>query len=397
MVQRSEWAAAHDAAEIEANHYGPADFDGHGHEIVEVDGEHDLFGDGSVLLLPTFGHTPGHQSVLLRAESGDVVLCADACYFLPWIDTEESPPHGRDKEAELQSLRRLRALRDGGARLIPGHDSAFWETLPRRRSGPLERLLPAPRRWGMGGDAAHLRPVEPGAPARRPARRAAGPRDAAGRDGLRDDVRPPDLRPARPGPRRPAGDRGARRAARAQRRARGGVALGRRPGSDAGRRVARELPTDAPEVGAGEAPRARPADETPLPEGWNESGYLRALEWRFARGGYDGPRPATVWTRMRFPLIPDEEPDPLTRVLVFADSGNGASAELPLDQWLFINPELTVHVHRLPEGEWICMDAHTTISSGGTGLALSTLSDEHGPVARGAQSLLIRGRVAPVF
>ncbi len=152
--------------------------------------------------------------------------------------------------------------------------------------------------------------------------------------------------------------------------------------------------TDAPEVGAGEAPPARPADETPLPEGWNESGYLRALEWRFARGGYDGRGPATVWTRMRFPLIPDEEPDPLTRVLVLADSGNGASAELPLDQWLFINPELTVHVHRLPEGEWICMDAHTTISSGGTGLALSTLSDERGPVARGAQSLLVRGRLA---
>jgi glyoxylase-like metal-dependent hydrolase (beta-lactamase superfamily II) len=130
IVQAREWAAAHDQGEVEANHYGAADFDGHGHEIVEVDGEHDLFGDGSVLLLPTFGHTPGHQSVLLRAESGDVVLCADACYFLPWIDTEESPPHGRDKEEELQSLRRLRALRDGGARLIPGHDSAFWETLP---------------------------------------------------------------------------------------------------------------------------------------------------------------------------------------------------------------------------------------------------------------------------
>jgi hypothetical protein len=79
-------------------------------------------------------------------------------------------------------------------------------------------------------------------------------------------------------------------------------------------------------------------------------------------------------------------------MLMLADSGNGASAELPLDQWLFINPELTVHVHRLPEGEWICMDAHTTISPGGAGLALSTLSDERGPVARGAQSLLVRGR-----
>ena len=157
MVQRSEWPAAHDAAEIEANHYGPADFDGHGHEIVEVDGEHDLFGDGSVLLLPTFGHTPGHQSVLLRAESGDVVLCADACYFLAWIDTEESPPHGRDKEQELQSLRRLRALRDGGARLVPGHDAGSGTRSPTRRSTPLERLLPSPRGRGMGGDAAHLR------------------------------------------------------------------------------------------------------------------------------------------------------------------------------------------------------------------------------------------------
>ena len=116
----------------------------------------------------------------------------------------------------------------------------------------------------------------------------------------------------------------------------------------------------------------RPAEKAPLPEGWNESGYLRALEWRFVQGGYDGRGPAIVWTRMRVPLIPDEEPDPLTRLLVVADSGNGASAELPLNQWLFINPELTVHVHRLPEGEWICMDAHTIISPGGTGRALST-------------------------
>ena len=67
-------------------------------------------------------------------------------------------------------------------------------------------------------------------------------------------------------------------------------------------------------------------------------------------------------------------------------------AELDLAQWLFINPELTVHVHRLPEGEWICMDARTTISPGGAGLAESVLSDLRGPVARGAQSLLVRRR-----
>lgn len=150
--------------------------------------------------------------------------------------------------------------------------------------------------------------------------------------------------------------------------------------------------TDAPEIGATDTPPPLPDTETPVPEGWNESGYLRALEWRFARGGYDGRGPAIVWTRMRMPLVPDEEPDPLTRVLMLADSGNGASAELDLAQWLFINPELTVHVHRLPEGEWICMDARTTISPGGAGLAESVLSDLRGPVARGAQSLLVRRR-----
>jgi hypothetical protein len=150
--------------------------------------------------------------------------------------------------------------------------------------------------------------------------------------------------------------------------------------------------SETPSVNDDEPPPARPEVETPLPKGWNESGYLRALEWRFARGGYDGRGPAVVWTRMRLPLVPGEEPDPLTRVLVLADSGNGASAELALDQWLFINPELTVHVHRPAEGEWICMDARTTISSGGAGLAESTLYDDRGPVARGAQSLLVRRR-----
>jgi hypothetical protein len=75
-----------------------------------------------------------------------------------------------------------------------------------------------------------------------------------------------------------------------------------------------------------------------------------------------------------------------------ADSGNGVSGELPLDQWLYINPELTVHMLREPRGEWICLDAATAITPGGAGLASSVLSDEAGMVARGAQSLLVMPR-----
>jgi hypothetical protein len=125
--------------------------------------------------------------------------------------------------------------------------------------------------------------------------------------------------------------------------------------------------------------------------GWVD-GYLSAIEWHMVRGNFGEPGPATAWTRMRYPLVPDEEPGPLERVLVVADSGNGVSAALDITRWYFINPELTVHLHREATGEWICLDAATTVSAGGTGLATSTLSDRGGPIGVGAQSLLITRR-----
>jgi glyoxylase-like metal-dependent hydrolase (beta-lactamase superfamily II) len=130
VVQRSEWAAGHDRAGIEANFYNPADY-GQNRPVLEVDGEHDLFGDGTVVCLPTPGHTPGHQSIRLNLAGADTVICADAAYFADWLDTEETPPHGFDKELELRSLRRLRMLRDGGARLLYGHDPGEWARLPK--------------------------------------------------------------------------------------------------------------------------------------------------------------------------------------------------------------------------------------------------------------------------
>ena len=126
-------------------------------------------------------------------------------------------------------------------------------------------------------------------------------------------------------------------------------------------------------------------------EGWG-SGYLQAMEWRWVRGQFTEPGPATVWARMRYPLVDGEQPSPLQRLMIVADSGNGVSAELDLATWHFINPELTVHLHREPVGEWICLDATTTISAGGVGLATSTLSDQGGAVAVGAQSLFIAPR-----
>lgn len=134
-----------------------------------------------------------------------------------------------------------------------------------------------------------------------------------------------------------------------------------------------------------------PEAESQTPPGWS-TGYLQAMEWRVAAGSWGDPGPATIWGRMRHPLVPDEEPTGLQRVMTIADSGNGVSNVLPLDGWLFINPDLTVHLAAEPRGEWICLDATTTLDAHGYGLAASRLFDRDRLVGRGAQSLYVGPR-----
>ena len=124
----------------------------------------------------------------------------------------------------------------------------------------------------------------------------------------------------------------------------------------------------------------------------HEVGYHSAMEYRFTEGRFLGLGPATVWMRMRNPLVEGEEPSPLQRVLVAADSGNGVSATLDWSTHLFINVDLSVHLHRMPAGEWICLDAVTIPEPTGIGFADTALSDERGPIGRGLQTLLVRRR-----
>jgi N-acyl homoserine lactone hydrolase len=129
VVQRREWDAGHDPDQMARQFYNAADYD-HGHDVLAVDGEHDLFGDGRVVCIPTFGHTPGHQSLQVRLAGGPVVLTADACYLRRTLDEMRLPPIVDDPEAMRRSLARLRALRDAGARLIYGHDPDAWSAVP---------------------------------------------------------------------------------------------------------------------------------------------------------------------------------------------------------------------------------------------------------------------------
>lgn len=130
IVQRAEWQAGHDADLSARNGFDPRDYDC-GHDVLEVSGEHDVFGDGRVVCIPTPGHTPGHQSLRVRLDgAGEIVLTGDACYMRRTLETLHLPAVVHDPGAMRASLERLRALEQAGARIFYGHDPEFWQTVP---------------------------------------------------------------------------------------------------------------------------------------------------------------------------------------------------------------------------------------------------------------------------
>lgn len=129
VMQRREWEAGRDADAIARNFLYPRDYAVEDREIVLVDGDHDLLGDGSIELLLTPGHTPGHQSV--RVGEG-LVIGADVGHFAATLDDRRFPSFADDFDAQARSADRLVAMRDAGAVVLPGHDPDVL------RPGPVE-------------------------------------------------------------------------------------------------------------------------------------------------------------------------------------------------------------------------------------------------------------------
>lgn len=126
-------------------------------------------------------------------------------------------------------------------------------------------------------------------------------------------------------------------------------------------------------------------------DGWLP-GFIDAVEWRWVAGGPPGSGPGAAWLRQRVPLVAGEKPTPGQRLMVAADCANGVGAPLDLREWLFVNTELTVHLHRPPVGEWIGVSASTVVGPTGAGTVSALLHDEDGHVARCAQVLIVRPR-----
>jgi acyl-CoA thioesterase superfamily protein/acyl-Coa thioesterase superfamily protein len=151
-----------------------------------------------------------------------------------------------------------------------------------------------------------------------------------------------------------------------------------------------ELPADA--LGSGDRPPAGEPPERALIRDYPVS-FGDAVEFRFVRGGPGGALgPGTCWIRLAVPLVAGEVPSPLQRVMAAADFGNGVSSPLGWERYTYVNPDLTVALHREAVGEWIGLDATTWPDPAGVAVADTALYDERGRVGRAVQTLLLDTR-----
>jgi len=122
-----------------------------------------------------------------------------------------------------------------------------------------------------------------------------------------------------------------------------------------------------------------------------EAYHLIGVESR-APADLGAPGPHFSWFRLRLPLIPGEEPSGLIRVCAAADFPNGISRVVDPRHISFINPDVTLYLHRHPVDEWVMVDARTWLEPNGVGVAEGALYDRRGRIGRSIQSLLVEPR-----
>jgi hypothetical protein len=158
------------------------------------------------------------------------------------------------------------------------------------------------------------------------------------------------------------------------------------------RRGSVELPPIDDERPVPPGPDAATPSPFPTVARHDEGFHRSAMDIRFAAGSSFAPGPARAWFRLVRPLVDDAPASPLARVVAAADFGNGVSRVLDFEEFLFVNTDLSVHVHREPAGEWVMLDARSRVEPHGTGLAHAALFDERGPIGLSAQSLFVARR-----
>lgn len=128
-------------------------------------------------------------------------------------------------------------------------------------------------------------------------------------------------------------------------------------------------------------------DDRELPRFHKDAVEIRTVDRSFVE-----PVEGVSWFRLKARLVEGEELTPFQRVALVSDLANGNSQALDPRRWLFVNPDLTLYLHRYPAGEWLGMRSRAAQSPNGIGVTDSVIYDQRGPVGRINQAQLIDHR-----
>lgn len=148
---------------------------------------------------------------------------------------------------------------------------------------------------------------------------------------------------------------------------------------------------DTKDLRCGPVPQLRPLSEGRRQDAarWDRN-YLHSLDWRWLTDVLASP--GESWIKPTVELVKGETMSPLQRLFSVADNANGIGSRLPVSEWKYLNTDLVVHLHRVPEGLWTGVRAETSYGPDGIATTVGTLFDERGPVGNIQQSILLRRR-----
>lgn len=141
-----------------------------------------------------------------------------------------------------------------------------------------------------------------------------------------------------------------------------------------------------------EVPGQAPAPTRPFPPAPHELFQSGMSETIRVDPGQATPGKGARWARFPYPVIVGEAVRPLEAAAMIADFGSGISPMLPMAEWTFANLDISIHLARLPQGEWLLVDAESETSGNGIGIARSRLSDTQGVFGTSNQTIFLDRR-----
>lgn len=153
--------------------------------------------------------------------------------------------------------------------------------------------------------------------------------------------------------------------------------------------TATESPQDTPQCFE-EIPPEQGVSPPRFAQKWSR--YFERVSVAMIEGALEKPGPAAAWLRLDVPLVRGESNTALIQAVQAADFASGVAQVVDMRKWTFINPEITIHFHRAPVGDWILVRARTHVGQDGAGVASARLADRHGFFAELLQAVIFERR-----